>query len=446
MSKYKAFRLAAIAAVIAGPLTAAMATNGMNMEGYGPISTAMGGASQAFDNGNAGMATNPATLSMMEDGSRLDVALGFLQPKIKSSMQGMGSADSGGTSYMMPALGYTRRTGAATYGIGMFAQGGMGTEYGANTFMAGAAGQAARSELGVGKVIFPLSYQVDSKLAVGGALDFMWAGMDVMMNMSGAQAGGMVTGATGGFLANQAAIGAAQWVRLDFSDGDKNSGAAKATGYAAKVGATYKVDSAVTLGGSYQLKSSLGDMKTAAGSAKLSSSALGGLNDTGTLTVKNFQWPSILSIGASWQASPSLLVAADLKSIGWAEVMKDFKMSYVSENAAMGSVSFAMPQNWKDQTVFNLGMAWKANDALTLRAGVNIADNPIPDSTVNPLFPATIKSHYTAGLGYKFSKNSEFNMSLVYAPKVDVTNNSGAAPVTISHEQTNWQFMYTHRY
>ena len=59
------FRTIAAAAALALPMTAAMATNGMLMEGYGPISTGMGGASQAIDHGNAGMSQNPATLGMM---------------------------------------------------------------------------------------------------------------------------------------------------------------------------------------------------------------------------------------------------------------------------------------------------------------------------------------------------------------------------------------------
>ena len=54
--------------------SAAFATNGMLMEGYGPESTGMGGVATAIHNGNAGMANNPATLTQMADGeSRLDV-------------------------------------------------------------------------------------------------------------------------------------------------------------------------------------------------------------------------------------------------------------------------------------------------------------------------------------------------------------------------------------
>ena len=49
MRKTKKLRQLAALAALAGPMTCAMATNGMLMEGYGPISTGMGGASQAID-------------------------------------------------------------------------------------------------------------------------------------------------------------------------------------------------------------------------------------------------------------------------------------------------------------------------------------------------------------------------------------------------------------
>jgi long-chain fatty acid transport protein len=439
VSKYRAFRLAAVAAVIAGPLTAAMATNGMILEGYGPIATGMGGASQAVENGTAAMAQNPATLSLMQDGSRLDVAVGQLGPKITATPSGFPGADSSGSAYMMPALGYTRKANGWTYGIGVYAVGGMGTEYGANSSMAAGSGKPVRSEVGVGSLIFPVSYQVDSNLNIGGSVDFVWASMDLMMAASGAQLGGMVTGSSGNLGAALPALGGASWARVDFSDGDKYTGAAKANGYRAKLGATYKVNSAVMVGGSYQSKTSLNDMKTAAGSASMSAS--NGFADTGTLTVLNFQWPSITAIGASWQTSPAVMLAADVKSIGWADVMKNFTMRY--EAGMGGSVTFAMPQNWKDQTVYSLGGAWKATNELTLRAGVNIADNPIPDANVNALFPATIKSHYALGAGYEFNKTSAVNVSYVMAPSVETTSSDGTK---VSHSQTNWQLMYSHRF
>jgi long-chain fatty acid transport protein len=80
---------------------------------------------------------------------------------------------------------------------------------------------------------------------------------------------------------------------------------------------------------------------------------------------------------------------------------------------------------------------------LTLRGGANLANNPVPDDTVNPLFPAIVKNHFTFGAGYAFSNVSEVNASFVYAPNVSVATPSG---VTIEHSQTNWQLMYSHRF
>src|SRR5512145_2752313 len=102
---------------------AAYATNGMNLEGYGPIATGMGGASMAYDNGSAAMMNNPATLSLMPEGNRLDVALGYLGPDVTASVPMMGiNSDSTGTAYYMPALGWVAKSGNTSYGLGMFAQ------------------------------------------------------------------------------------------------------------------------------------------------------------------------------------------------------------------------------------------------------------------------------------------------------------------------------------
>jgi len=443
---HKLFFLTPVCALLAAG--SAHATNGMLMEGYGPISTGMGGASQAIDHGNAGMAQNPATLGMMADGTaRLDVAFGILGPDVSSAMAGMPTAESGGTSYLMPAFGYTRRNGALTYGLGVFAQGGMGTEYDANSFLAVGSGSPVRSELGVGNVIFPVAYQVNPNLTVGAQLKFMWSSLDLRMAATPAQLGAMVTGGSGNLFGalGGGALNTATWARIDFSDDNDFTGAAKSTGFGAALGMTYKVNKDVVMGASYQFKSALNDMETGGSSASMSADSAVPFADKGKITVVDFQMPSVLAVGASWQASPSLLLAADLKYIGWNDAMKSFKMRYDSAIIG-GSVSFAMQQEWKDQTVLNLGMAWKANEALTLRAGLNLAGNPIPDTYVNPLFPATVKNHVTLGLGYQVSKAGDFNMSVTMAPKVTVTNSTGPAPIEISHAQTNWQFMYSHRF
>jgi len=441
MGKTRTFlRRAALPALCAAAAAPAWATNGMNMEGYGPVSTGMGGASQAIDHGTAAMAQNPATLGLMAAGSsRMDLAFGRLGPKVNSSIPGFASADSSGTAYYMPALGFARRQGALTWGVGLFAQGGMGTDYAGDSFLAMGSGQPVRSELGVGRLLLPVAWQATPDLTIGASLDFVWAGLDLRMAASGAQLGGLVTGVSGNLGMAMPALAGAPWARIDFSNSSDFTGAAKSTGWAGKLGLVYRLAPGLTLGASYQTETSLGDMKTSASGALLS--AFGGFADSGRITVVDFQWPAMTALGIAWQSGPALLVA-DVKRVDWSGVMKDFRMRY--DSAGMGgSVSFALPQNWKDQTVISLGGAFAISPALTLRAGYNRADNPIPEAFVNPLFPATEKTHYTLGLGWRTSPAGELNASLTVAPKSTVTNGQG---VVVSHKQTNLQMMYSHRF
>lgn len=432
------WRWTALAAALA--CAPAWATNGMNMEGYGPVSTGMGGASQAVDHGTAAMAQNPATLALGAGSARLDLAVGRLGPDVNSSVPGLPTSKSSGTAYYMPALGYARRSGALTYGLGLFAQGGMGTDYGADSFLALGSGQPVRSELGVGRLLLPVAWQLTPSLAIGGSIDFVWASLDLRMAASGQQLGGLVTGVDGNLGLAMPQLAQAPWARIDFSNSSDFSGAAKSTGWAAKIGALWQAAPGLSLGASYQSQTSLGDMKT--GSAGASMSAFGGFADSGRMTVVDFQWPSMAAIGVAWQATPALLLAADVKRIGWADVMKDFRMRY--DSAGMGgSVSFALPQNWKDQTVTNLGVAWTVTPALTLRGGYNRASNPVPDAFVHPLFPATVERHWTLGLGWKPGAAGEFNASLTIAPESKVTNGQG---VTVTHAQRNLQLMYSMRF
>jgi len=160
---------------LAGLAGNAFATNGMNVEGYGPIATGMGGASMAYDNGTAAVMNNPATLGLMSNGSRLDVAVGFLGPDVSLSMGGGPVAESGGNSYVMPAIGWIKKSGPMSYGVALFAQGGMGTEWDDATFLGAYSvdGGPQRSELGVGRLIAPLAYEVNPNLVVGGSVDLV---------------------------------------------------------------------------------------------------------------------------------------------------------------------------------------------------------------------------------------------------------------------------------
>ena len=383
------FTRLALGLALAGLSFGAHATNGMLMEGYGPIATAMGGAAMAHDNGNAAMANNPAALGLMAEGARLDVALGFIGPDVKSDVHGKSEAD----AFYMPAFGYVKKTGRLAYGIGVYAQGGMGTEFPDDA--------GNMSQVGVGRVIFPLAYEVTEKLIVGGSVDVVWAGMDVKFSNFG----------------------------IDFKDDSDYTGEAKGYSLAAKLGFVYRLNERLNVGGVYQSAGNLGDL------------------EDGGWKVKGFDMPAVLGLGLAWQASDRLMLAADVKKVFWSDSMNTVTFFYP------GGGSAPFMQNWDDQIVTSVGVAYKATDALTLRAGYNHAANPIPKQNLSHLWPAIVEHHYTAGFGYAFGKASELSASLTYAPTAKATSpdmygpfDGSAAPVTMKHSQINWQIMYSWKF
>jgi long-chain fatty acid transport protein len=359
-----------------------MATNGMLMEGYGPIAAGMGGAALAYDNGSAAMANNPATLALMAEGSRLDLMVGFVGPDVVTPL-GSSSAD----AFYMPAIGFVKKAGRLAYGAGLYGQGGMGTEF-ANGDMA---------QVGVGRLIFPLAYQVDDRFTVGGSVDVVWAGMD------------LVVGAAG----------------LNFEDGSDFTGAAKGYSLAAKLGFTYRLGDGFTLGGVYQSAANLPDLKGDG------------------YRIEGFDMPAMVGVGASWQANDRLMLAADLKDLLWSD-----SMNTVTIHSPAG-YSVPFQQDWDNQLVVSLGLAYRITDALTGRVGYNHGGNPIPDAFVSYLWPAIVEDHYTVGFGYAVDQRSQINFALSYVPEVAVTGTNPNPPplgnggVTLEHAQVNWQLMYS---
>lgn len=426
-------RMSTLVLVFGGMAGHAYATNGMNVEGFGPIASSLGGASMAYDNGAAAMMNNPATLGLGAEGDTLSLMIGGLMPDVEV----VGGQSSDGDAYYMPAAGWTRKSGRLTYGVGMFAQGGMGTEY-----AMGRDGLPERSELGVGRLIAPLVYNVDSKLTIGGSVDFVWAMLDLQMAMpfGDANTPGMFnlitvqpTGALGSALA---LVAPGHTVRINYSDNSDYTGKARGYGLAGKIGFAYKFNDTVSVGGTYHSKTSLGDLETGSAGAQFLVNGVPAVS--GKITVRDFQWPETYGLGVAVQASPELMLVADWKRINWRDVMKSFTMTY----SALGdSMTFALPQNWENQDVLQLGLAYKATAALTLRAGASFSDNPVPDSTMHYLFPAIEKNHYMAGLGYAINDHSSIDFSVQVAPEVEQTNSTFG--YTVTHSQTSWQLLYT---
>jgi len=463
----------AFLAVLSAASTA-FATNGMNLEGYGATSHALGGTSTAFNTGNSGVTNNPATLGLREEGSsEIGIGIRGLHPDVNLGFNGV-TAESKGDSYFMPSLSYMRKDGKITWGFAVLAQGGMGTEYGENSplfsygmpmtksGMVPLSGQDIRSEVGVGRLMFPVAYNLTENTVIGASLDFLWASMDLRMDMDGAHfgdmamqgIGGKVSGSmfgTLGGMINSGMVSDIDYVRYDFSNDNAFLGEAIGYGTGFKVGITHRFGKLLTVGGSYHSQTRISDLETSG--ATLSFAGKDAMNNAfsqsvkGTIKVRDFEWPATLAAGVALYPSERWMLTADVKHIDWSSVMGKFSTSFTADNTlsngpfAGQKLDVEMLQNWKDQTVFSVGVQYRATDRLALRTGASFASNPVPDMYLNPMFPAITENHYTAGFGYRLSDRSSVSAALAWAPEVRETTVEG---LEIGHSQLNWSLNYSH--
>jgi long-chain fatty acid transport protein len=411
--------------VVCALASPAYATNGMSLEGYGAKSASMGGASMAYDIGNSGMMGNPATLGLRKEGNNFGIGVTVLQPDVNASIPAYGlSSDSQGTSYVMPSISFIRKDGDFTYGVGVFAQGGMGTDYSGTSFLSGGTGLPQMSQVGFGRVMFPLAYQVNKELTVAAQVDYVWSSMDLQMLQMDPQG-------NGGY--------------VNVKDNSDYTGQMTGSGFAFNLGAVYKFNEEFSMGAVYRSQSNIGDLK---GSGTLTP-FMGGMSPgavPANYSVVDFQWPETFGLGMAWNISPEFMVVADIKQLMWSKTMANFTLN--TEVPAFGMAqSASMPQNWSDQTVFSLGGQYKITPDIALRMGYNYGANPVPSDTLNPLFPAIVEQHFTFGAGWQIDKANSLAIAFTYAPAVTQTmTNPTAPPIEMSHSQTLWRLNYAYSF
>jgi long-chain fatty acid transport protein len=240
---------------------------------------------------------------------------------------------------------------------------------------------------------------------------------------------------------------------------DKFSQQLTTSGFAPNFGFAWQATPALSIGAAYHGKTTLSDFSGSGSMTVDFNGGVAGGRNTGTFNgqfrVINLQWPSSASLGVAYQATDKLMLAADVKNINWSQT---FQQIHIRFTTGAGILDMGLNQNFKDQNIAQLGMAYKVTDALTLRAGASLTDNPVPAGNMFYLFPATIANTYTMGAGYALSKYSSVDFSLSIAPSVSVTNPgvgaaaagtglTGLPSTTSTHSQSNnWQLMFSQKF
>jgi long-chain fatty acid transport protein len=395
---FKRTLLATLIATAIAPATV-LATDGYFSHGYGMKAKGMAGVSTARTDDAFGGANNPAQGVFV--GDRLDVGVDWFSPVRSVERSGAsipplnGKVDSGRENFLVPEFGYNKMVSSnMSLGLTVYGNGGMNTAYPQGSFQCPTPtgfvpGNALCGEgkLGVDLtqlIVAPtLAYKFAPNHAIGIAPLFAYQ----RFKIEGVQLFGQFSGSPS-----------------NVSNNDYDS----STGYGVRVGYLGRLSESVSVGAAYSTKMKMGKFDKYKGLFA---------EDGG------FDIPENYNVGIMFRATPALSFGLDYKRINYNAVNS---VGNPSTNQAPMGASNGPGFGWQNVDVWKLGVEYALNSALTVRAGYGKSDNPIlaRDVTFNILAPGVVQDHYTLGLTYALSKNSEITMAYMHAAKQSVTGSS----------------------
>ena len=450
--------IAGSVAVLALSTQLAYATDVFRLEGFGAISRGMGGTATAYNVGAAGMMTNPATLSLLEQGHEATVGLDVVTTDIAATNLTTGEKASSRQKssnrgpYVAPELAYTWRNGPLALGIGSFAQGGLGTEYGKNSFLSQATGGLNTglensSRLLVLNIPAAVSYAVTDKLTVGGSVDALWQGLNLGLLLGVDQVGSLIgAGRVNGSLVPMlGSFPALRGVHFNLTKDNILASGVDSWGVGGRFGMTYKIAPDTMVGAAYTFQSRFADLK---GRATLTAvdAVAGQVALEGDITLRNFQMPAHIDVGFSHKFNDQWTVAADVSRVFWRSVMKNINVAFVAD--AGPNLNVSLPQKYNDQTVLALGVAYHTGD-WTLRGGARFATQALRSENLFAVIPATPTKHVSAGFSYRLTEKSSLDFAYSHAFADKMTNASlpnTSAPIEVTNAENNFVLAYSRRF
>jgi len=461
------------AAVMLAMTGSAWGTNVFNLRGYGSISRGMGGTAAAFDVGTAGLMANPDTLGLMSDHPQLDVGLDavgtndIITRNDRTGAEVTSARDGIGRFYYAPHFGLSMRYKNFTAGFGAFAQGGLGVEFGNDSFLSstaagvnggGPTGLDNQSRLLVLRVPLGLSFKVNDRLTVGASIDGIWTGLNLGLLLDSSQLGalagaGRLNGSLVTPIAGLLGGGTLQGAHFNLIKSSDIFSAANRIGVGGKIGLTFDVREGTRLGLAYNFEESDSDL-TAQATLTAIDAGLGQVPLHGDIRIRNFSMPASIIAGLSQNLMNNrLLLTFDYQHVFWSDVFKNLDVGFVTNpgQALSGNINILLPLDLRDVDIFSFGAAYKFNDKLTVRAGGSYSgDNPHPNNPYYAIIPAILKNHASFGIGYQITPSNEINLAYVHAFTEHFSNPGGNAtstdPITSSHTQDNFSLTYSHRF
>ncbi len=379
----------------------AYATDGYFAHGYGIKAVGAGGVGIALPQDALTIANNPAGIAWL--GNRADIGATWFRPirhaEIEAPSPLANDFDGNDTkNFIIPEFGYSRQINPElSVGLAIYGNGGMNTDYKKGIPLFGTT--SAGVDLAQLFISPAIAWKITPNHSIGASLNLAYQrfeakGLQNFDNPFVSESAGKVT----------------------------NNGHDHSYGAGLHLGWLGQITEQVSLGAHYQTKtymSKFDDYK-------------GLFANQG-----EFDIPASYGVGIAVKATDKLTLAADIQRIEYSDVdsvgnsLANFFTAQLGSNNGAG---FA----WQDVTAFKLGAIYAYNEQLTLRAGYNHLNQPIPsDETLfNILAPGVVENHVTLGATWKIGEKNELSFSYMHAFENKV-NGNGSIPAAFGGGEAN---------
>jgi len=378
----------------------AMASNDLNVIGFGVQSIGMGGADIPMSESSEAVNINPAGLTQIGQ-RRFDYTL----VPYYTGDGGHSDAFSGRSRpdndfNALFNVGYAHRLNPSlVLGAGLFVQGGSGYQY-KNIRTAFGTRDEYSAIFGVTKLALGAAYQLTDTISVGAnvGIAYSQARQKVFPDTS--------TDAFSG-------------LRFDGGKGVSANG---------RIGVLWLPTPDLRIGASFMTPTTL---KLDDGTVELNQTAQGlGRVRYRDAEIRGFHLAREAGAGIGWRFMPGWLLAVEINWLDWSDAMKSATLRANDPNKAGApeSLRIVSPLNHRDQFVWSIGMAIDVTEKAQVLVGWNHTRNAIPSETLSPAFNLTTENEVDLGLIYRISPKWEVGAVVQYQFDHDITYDNPNQP------------------
>jgi len=457
--------------------------NGTRLIGYDAKTIGRGGTVTGFFDNPSLMMNNPGGIAFLPS-SQLDINFSLMVPKVTFENQ-YNNTEGKQNYFPLPSIWYVKKipNSKFNFGFGVFTQGGMGADFKLNhplykdskyDFVK----QPYHSKFAVMQGGPSLSYKFSEKLALGISTHLVYSQMEFQMpySLSPSVLKGVINPQNGMTFGNLFSAsyenGGLNYTEVTASANMKDL---TSFSFAGKIGLAWKPNSKVSVGMNYNtatalhFKNGVAEMNMLTQMNDAFGKVVAGImqqnpnmtpEEAQTAAMQNFmqmgidltkgaeatydlqskfKLPQSLAIGISYAINKNIRVGLDAEWINWANAFDKMKLTLSNGanpniNRMMGNdgdFKIDFPLNWKNSVVIRTGGEFDVSKNITGRLGYIYGSNPVPASTLFPVFPAIIEHHLTTGMSVKLSNPLTLNLAYEHGFKNEL---KAADPSLIAEE------------